>query len=250
MFDYLFIGFIAVSLLSLYCFIKRPITIIKISRLIPLSDARKKIYNIYLDRYKEIGKGDNNTISQVLPLISVVAIIFILGNQYIYLGTVLSGSMEPIFQRGDLVFMQAIDKEPKVGDIIMYTPSDFRKKLVEPITHRIISVDNDGIVLTRGDANAYPDTWNVKKENIMGKAVIFGGKPLVIKGLGSILVPKAGEFSIMDKLTAVGGTTYMFQRYRAMMPVFIFFLIVFYFFALIESRTENNRRFGDHKKSK
>ena len=57
---------------------------------------------------------------------------------------VLSGSMEPAFQRGDLLFLHNRDilKEPGVGDIVVYNVQD--KDI--PIVHRIVQKFGKGYV--------------------------------------------------------------------------------------------------------
>ncbi|KAK1762909.1 microsomal signal peptidase [Phialemonium atrogriseum] len=71
---------------------------------------------------------------------------------------VLSGSMEPAFQRGDLLFLHNRDilKEPGVGDIVVYNVQD--KDI--PIVHRIVQKFGKGPkakFLTKGDNNGADD---------------------------------------------------------------------------------------------
>ncbi len=63
--------------------------------------------------------------------------------------TVLSGSMEPTFSKGDLIFVKGTD-EIAVGDIVVYRSGR------ELIVHRVIELDGDQVV-TQGDANNVPD---------------------------------------------------------------------------------------------
>jgi len=77
---------------------------------------------------------------------------------------VFTGSMEPTIPVGSIVVIKPANPETlKEGDIICF-------KLSQPtsITHRIINITNEGFI-TKGDANEEPDTWTVKKENIIGK---------------------------------------------------------------------------------
>jgi signal peptidase len=79
---------------------------------------------------------------------------------------VFSGSMEPAIPVGGIVVIKPVDPETlKIGDIICF-------QLSQPtsITHRIINITDEGFI-TKGDANEDPDTWIVKKENVIGKAV-------------------------------------------------------------------------------
>ena len=80
---------------------------------------------------------------------------------------VYTGSMEPAIPVGSVVVIKPVDPETlKIGDIICFT-------LTEPtsITHRIINITDEGFI-TKGDANEDPDHWIVKKENVIGKAIL------------------------------------------------------------------------------
>ena len=86
---------------------------------------------------------------------------------------VLSGSMEPAYHVGSLIYVKSVDyKELKVGDPITYMVSE---NIV--VTHRIIEVledeqDPDTIrYFTKGDANDVPDATSVHYKNIIGKPV-------------------------------------------------------------------------------
>ncbi|KAG5187267.1 Sec11-like protein [Tribonema minus] len=90
---------------------------------------------------------------------------------------VLSGSMEPAFQRGDILFLSNHDAPLRVGEVVVYKVAN--KDI--PIVHRIMKVhekpDGSVEVLTKGDANRYDDTgiyapgqkW-LKREDILGRA--------------------------------------------------------------------------------
>lgn len=47
---------------------------------------------------------------------------------------VLSGSMEPAFQRGDILFLWNRDHQAKVGDVVVY---EINGKTI-PIVHRVL----------------------------------------------------------------------------------------------------------------
>jgi len=93
---------------------------------------------------------------------------------------VLSGSMEPAFQRGDLLFLYMSDAPIRVGEIIVF-------KLEGrdiPIVHRVLKVHerHDGKVelLTKGDNNPVDDRglypsgqlW-LTREHVIGRAKGF-----------------------------------------------------------------------------
>lgn len=60
-----------------------------------------------------------------------------------------SGSMEPTFYKGDLLFVKE-QSDYNVGDIVVYQTESIL------VVHRIISLDG-GTVITQGDANNAPD---------------------------------------------------------------------------------------------
>lgn len=81
---------------------------------------------------------------------------------------VLSGSMEPYYHVGSVVFVDksASPEEVKVGDPITFTKTD---SLVA--THRVIEIDNDKREFkTKGDANETEDASPVSFDQLVGKA--------------------------------------------------------------------------------
>lgn len=87
--------------------------------------------------------------------------------------TVLSGSMEPTYHVGSLIYVKKVDyKELQVGD-----PITFMLNEDTVATHRIIEVlvdeeDPDTIrYFTQGDANEVPDGSSVHYRNVIGKPV-------------------------------------------------------------------------------
>lgn len=86
---------------------------------------------------------------------------------------VLSGSMEPTYHVGSLIYVKSADyKELKVGDPITYMISQDTV-----VTHRIIEVlvdeedPNTIRYFTQGDANEQSDGTSVHYKNIIGKPV-------------------------------------------------------------------------------
>ena len=73
---------------------------------------------------------------------------------------VISGSMQPTLQIGDIIIIRK-ENEYHINDIITYDTG------LTTVTHRIKSIDNNGVV-TKGDANdVNDDVFNVDK--IVGK---------------------------------------------------------------------------------
>lgn len=85
-------------------------------------------------------------------------------NGYAFL-EVISGSMEPTINVGDLVVINMNDKDIKENDIITFVNPD-----TTLITHRVNEKKDDGFV-TKGDANNAVDEEIVIKDNIAGKYV-------------------------------------------------------------------------------
>ena len=80
---------------------------------------------------------------------------------------VLTGSMEPNYPVGALIFVKEEDPEKlKVGDVITY-----RLDEDTVVTHRIVEINRDEqTVTTKGDANEDKDGSPVSYSNIVGKA--------------------------------------------------------------------------------
>lgn len=91
---------------------------------------------------------------------------------------VLSGSMEPAIQTGDLIFIHKADVSGiKEGDVICYLSSG------KAVTHRVMAVtageDGKPRYVTKGDANNAEDQLAVSADQIEG--IWRGGR---IRGLG------------------------------------------------------------------
>lgn len=89
--------------------------------------------------------------------------------------TVLSGSMEPEYPVGAMIYVRPVDYQSlQVGDVISYVAND--DKVV--VTHRIAEIEvdeNDASVWrfrTKGDANTTTDAKLVHYKNVLGTPVI------------------------------------------------------------------------------
>lgn len=82
--------------------------------------------------------------------------------------TVISGSMSPSLPPGHIAVYSKVDPASLVpGDVIAYEHALDLENM--PITHRVIAVNPQaGLLLTQGDANAYPDP-PVKHDQVIGK---------------------------------------------------------------------------------
>ena len=116
-----------------------------------------------------------NWISSILVASVVLLAVALVGVRIVGLQpyVVLSGSMEPTYPVGSLIYVKSTDyKQLKVGDPITFLVSEDTVA-----THRIIEVlpdeDDPNTIryFTKGDANDAPDGSSVHYKNIIGKPV-------------------------------------------------------------------------------
>lgn len=159
----------------------------------------KSLYRIK-DKYLELDKnyrkrnytrsvsvvGDKEKIifEDIVILIAAFTLMILFITKAIFFAAVASGSMSPTINKYDMVMMQNIDHRYNVGDIIMFESPD----TAQPVTHRIKSIDEEGTIRTAGDATGVTDWWKLKKENIVGKAVIILENPITIKNFGRYFI--------------------------------------------------------------
>lgn len=116
-----------------------------------------------------------NSLTTIIVVMVVILAIMLVGVRLVGLQvySVLSGSMEPEYPVGSLIYVKEVDyKELKVGDPITYLLDEDTV-----VTHRIIEVlidEEDPHTIryfTQGDANDVPDGASVHYKNIIGKPV-------------------------------------------------------------------------------
>lgn len=79
--------------------------------------------------------------------------------------TVQTGSMEPDISAGDVVLVTP-DAAVEIGDVIVFPDP------VQPdrdILHRVIDIDTQGLLATKGDANDLDDPWQIRPSEVIGK---------------------------------------------------------------------------------
>jgi signal peptidase I len=98
----------------------------------------------------------------------IVALCLMSGLSFIPIKT---GSMRPGIQPGDIVVVVKSDLvKPQVGSIVVATPRIGDEQL-PPIAHRIISINPDGTIKTKGDYNPEPDAWRVQPQEVQKTVV-------------------------------------------------------------------------------
>jgi len=118
-----------------------------------------------------MGKKIWNIIYTVVVVLFVIAAVALMGAKVIGLQTysIISGSMEPTYSKGDLVYVKIGSPEAiKTGDVITFVLNE----QLQVATHRVYSVDSaNQRFYTKGDANENPDATPVLFRNFIGTPV-------------------------------------------------------------------------------
>ena len=143
-------------------------------------------------RVRELIKAREVSVERKIAVAAVELTIFFVMLYFaftmkIFWAAVVSNSMYPTFERGDLVLVQNIFVDPKEGDIVMFIREDTNL----PVTHRVLKVKGD-LIYTGGDASG-PDSTPVHRSKILGEVVAIFGKPVVVKGVGNYFILEAKE---------------------------------------------------------
>ncbi len=106
----------------------------------------------------------------VTTIIAVAVIWFAVGLFPVQPTTVISGSMRPTLDVGDVVVIAKVSADTiKPGDIIQ-----FREAAGVTTVHRVVDIqESEGqrVFITQGDANSEPDANPVLSANVVGKAI-------------------------------------------------------------------------------
>ncbi len=156
---------------------------------------------------------------------------YIILSKVFFFAVVLGNSMYPVLEKGDLVLVQTLSRDPEVGDIILF--SGFIERDVERrqyVLHRVYEVTPEGII-TKGDAMPAPDPWVVPRDRILGKAVTIAGKPLAIPGAGEALIVEPGREPSRTSVLYLLGIAQ-----RAGTAMFIGFMLIYLLSSLRRAR--------------
>lgn len=115
-----------------------------------------------------------NVVSTVIVVIVVLIAVFLMGSRIIGLNVynVVSGSMEPTYRVGDLIYVKTVDyadvgEKIKVGDPLTFVLNE--DKVVA--THRVVKIDaEEELIYTKGDTNNIIDPA-VHFKNVIGKPI-------------------------------------------------------------------------------
>ena len=125
---------------------------------------------------------EDTPLEMVLTSLAIVVIIwFSLGVFSYSPRVILSGSMQPNIDIGDIVIIKEINAEQaRVGDVIMFPLNNML------VTHRVIDIqqkDGKKYFTTKGDGNTEPERDPVIEENVKGKVIM--------------VIPKAGRITML-----------------------------------------------------
>lgn len=129
--------------------------------------------------------------------IAIYALIIIVGLIAAqHMNVVVSGSMEPVFYRGDIVVVEKTNflginefdpNNAQIGDIVVYNAEWFPN----PVIHRIINVtevNGTKYFVIKGDNNDAPDPYLVEPSRITERVVKIGDQPFIIPKIGYITI--------------------------------------------------------------
>jgi len=168
-------------------------------RLVSERSERRRIIQSRVELFK---KREKPVLRTFAVLGFVVLLLLLAFTHKLFWAVVISDSMYPTMKRGDMILVQAIHIDPHVGDIIMFRRPDSYL----PITHRIIKIE-DGRIYTGGDASG-PDPWFITKKDIIAQAIMIGGRPIVIRGVGKYFILNAPEMRSIGPF----GEEYLFYK--------------------------------------
>lgn len=116
-----------------------------------------------------------NILKRAIQLLSIISY-FLLGIYFLIMIpmligyqplVVLSGSMEPTFKVGSIIYYHKVEEnELKIGDIITYKLDD------TVVSHRIFNIENNDYQ-TKGDANSSVDYKKISYSDILGRDLDF-----------------------------------------------------------------------------
>ncbi len=119
---------------------------------------------ILSDRYRKLMISFFKILAKTTFIIAILVMIsFLIGFRGL---AIVSNSMNPVMDRGDIAFININDHNIRKGDIIAFSIGD------KVIIHRVYRVDDKThAILTKGDANKNIDPWIVTGKNYVGKYV-------------------------------------------------------------------------------
>lgn len=129
-----------------------------------------------------------------IAIYAVLIILVLIAAQH--LNVVVSGSMEPVMYRGDIVVLEQVDllgfhefspDDVQVGDIVVYNAAWHEG----PVIHRVINIaeiNGSTVFEIKGDNNDVSDPYWVTKSQIKSRVLTYNGQPIIIPKIGYISI--------------------------------------------------------------
>jgi signal peptidase I len=119
-----------------------------------------------------------------------------MGLKLVTMMVIVSDSMRPNFERGDIIITQSLSLSSlKEGDIVTFNVLNKQYG----VTHRIEKIEESGRILTKGDANPWTDEYYTTQKDVLYKAIIIDDKPIVIKGVGALFITDYSRTGVIYK---------------------------------------------------
>lgn len=114
---------------------------------------------------QQIFKIISNILYFIIMAYAVIAFPILVGKKPL---VVLSGSMEPTFKTGSVIYYEKVNPDTiKERDIITYKLDSGTL-----VTHRVIQITSEGFI-TKGDANNTADLKPIPKNKVLGKTMNY-----------------------------------------------------------------------------
>ena len=123
------------------------------------------------------------TLLAVVVVLVLGSLLGVLMNRPVFISYAYSESMKPTIGKGDVFFINPFEKNPEVGDIIVFQTGNTWT------VHRVFAVTEEGYI-TKGDNNIATDQQSrnvppIPGEKIAGTVITVGGRPVKIPKLGN-----------------------------------------------------------------
>jgi signal peptidase len=122
---------------------------------------------------------------KILKYIIIISIGIIIAQ---HMNVVVSGSMEPVLHKGDIIFVDYNVNNIQIGDIIVYYGTWPGKPL--NIVHRVIKVNQEPngttTYITKGDNNPDRDPVIIYPTDLRCKVITINKNPIIIPKIGYI----------------------------------------------------------------
>ena len=104
-----------------------------------------------------------------------------------HMNVVVSGSMEPVMYRGDIVIVDQNPSSVQVGDIVVYKATWVNEDVIHRVKEIYKTSNGSTYLITKGDNNAVADPYPVQyPDQVVSKVVSINGQPLIIPKIGYI----------------------------------------------------------------